>query len=273
MASPKKDYAAIAAAAIYRPGETDNPSSQRKPKILVYSRNKKGKSTFTATAPRILIADPEWGASQQKKTNPHVWPINRWSDMDDFYNFIRTNPDCPSCKEKHKFDWAGIDGMTRLSNFALKHVMKIEENRSLDRIPGLVQQRDYGKAGELMKDMMAQFHTLNLGVVYTAQERQDAPYSGDEDDDAEEAVVSYVADLPKGVRAAINSVVDVIGRLYVVMIDKDGVSTPQRRLWIGESMQYDTGYRSEHALPKMLKVPTVPRLDRLIRTGSANVPK
>lgn len=273
----RKNYAEIAAAAIYRPADpaATNPALNRKKKILVYSRNKKGKSTFCASAGKnVLFADPEWGVSDMKEKNPHVWPIKQWSDMDDFYKFLRGNGKCPICPDKHGFEYAAIDGMTKLANMSLKHVMKIAEERDLDRIPGMVQQRDYGKSGELMKDMMSQFHTMDLGVIYTAQERQDAPFTGDEDDEAEDATVSYVPDLPKGVRGALTSLVDVIGRIYIVNVDdKEGVSQPQRRLWIGPSIQYDTGYRSDFVLPSMVKLPSIPKLERLMATGSVRIPK
>jgi hypothetical protein len=79
----------------------------------------------------------------------------------------------------------------------------------------------------------------------------------------------YVPDLPKGVRGMVNSLVDVIGRIYVVKIeDASGTAKAQRRLWIGESLKYDTGYRSDHKLPDYIAAPTVPKLVRAIRTGS-----
>lgn len=75
----------------------------------------------------------------------------------------------------------------------------------------------------------------------------------------------FIPDLPKGVRGAANSIVDVIGRLYVVKNDE---GKAERRLWIGESLKYDTGYRSDFVLEDMVKNPTVPKLVRLIRTGA-----
>lgn len=268
-----RDYAKIAAASIYLPADEDSPANKRKPKILVYSKNKKGKSRLASTAGHhTLFADPEWGVAKMKKRNPHTWPIREWRDMDPFYKFLRnggtcTIPNCPYGGKGHPFEWAAIDGMTKLSNLALKHVMKIQEERDLDRVVGMVQQRDYGRAGELMKDMMHQFHNLDLGVIYTAQERQDSPFTGDEDDDSEAPTASYVPDLPKGVRGQLTSVVDVIGRLYIVKVDVRGEEKAQRRLWIGPSMQYDTGYRSDYELPEMVKVPTIPKLVQLMADG------
>ena len=199
-----------------------------------------------------------------KKKDPHVWHIEKWEELDDVTNFLRF--------EKHDYQWVCLDGLTKISNMSLKYVMKLQEEKSLDRIPGLVQQRDYGKSGELMKDLLTRFHNMPLGVVYTAQERQDGAYDDSDDDDSEEAEVAYIPDLPRGVRGVANSLVDVIGRLYVVRLDSEPPKA-ERRLWIGESVKYDTGYRSDFVLPDMIRNPTVPKLVRLMRTGRATAPK
>jgi hypothetical protein len=144
-------------------------------------------------------------------------------------------------------------------------VMKVQEERSLTRIPGFVEQRDYGKSGELMKDMLVRFHNLPMGIIFTAQERQVEAADSEEDEDMENLPSAYVPDLPKGVRGAANAIVDVIGRIYVAKNDEE---KPERRLWLGESARYDTGYRSEFVLPDYIRNPTVPKLVRLMRTGS-----
>lgn len=265
----EKDYRKVAAAKMYRPGEIE-----RQPKILVYGRNKKGKTTFGTSAgiDRTIVVDPEYGASEMKTKNPHVWPIDKWAEMDDFIEWFRNVNECPKCKPTHSFDWVCVDGLTRLGNMALKHVGKLEEERSLTRIPGLLDpRRDYNKAGELMKDMLVRFHNMHdVGVVYTAQERMQETMDSEEDEDSGESEVMYVPDLPKGVRGHANSLVDVIGRLYVVRIDSDMGEPPkkQRRLWIGDSLKYDTGYRSDFELPDYLRAPTVGKLVRLMREGT-----
>lgn len=258
MAAPTKDYVSIAAKKIQRPANI-----QREPRFHIYARQKKGKTTFAMSAgiEQTLILDPEHGTDEFKTKNPHVWPISQWSDVDEAYQFLKSG--------KHDYRWACVDGLTRFNNMALKHVMKIQEDRSLDRIPGLVQQRDYGKSGELMKEMLINFHNMReLGVIFTSQERMVEGTDSEEDEDAEESEVQFVADLPKAVKNMVNSLVDVIGRLYVVKVDQDDKTVAQRRLWIGESLKYETGYRSDYTLPDQLKNPTVTRLVRLMREGS-----
>lgn len=251
-----KDYAAIAASHIIRPAE-----AKRFPKFLIYSRNKKGKTTFglSAGVERTLVLDPERGTAEMRTKNPNVWPIERWEDYDDAYNYLRY--------EKHPYQWVLVDAMTKVNNICLKHVMKTQEEKSLDRIPGFVQKQDYGKSGELMKDLINRFHNMPMGVIFTANERMETAFDSEEDSEVEtsENPVAYIPDLPKAVRASVNSVVDVIGRLYVV---KDIEDKPERRLWIGDSVKYDTGYRSDFELPPYLSKPTIPKLVRLIRTGS-----
>lgn len=264
-AQPQKDYAALYAEKMHRPAEI-----KRMPNLLVYGRNKKGKTHFTTSVgvDNILIADPEGGTDEMKQKNPHVWPIERWEDMDDFYMFCRHVNLCTKCEPHHKFRWAGVDGMTRISNMSLKYIMRLEDEKSMMRTPGIVAPRDYGKAGELVKDMLVKFHNLPLGTVFTAQERQVEAVDSEEDDEFEEVSSAYVPDLPKGARASLNSIVDVIGRIYVVRTESD---KKERRLWVGDSAKYDTGYRSDFVLPDYIANPTIPKLISLMRTGQ--IPK
>lgn len=254
-----KDYAAVAKQRITRPSEI-----KRYPKFLIYARNKKGKTTFgiSAGVDKTLVIDPEHGTDEMKSKNPHVWHIERWEDLDDVYNYLRYSD--------HPYQWVVVDGLTKISNMALKYVMKLQEEKSLDRIPGMVQQRDYGKGGELMKDLLTRFHNLPYGVVFTAQERMEEAFDSEEDEDAGDGGAAFVPDMPKGVRGVANSLVDVIGRLYVVR-DEDGKA--ERRLWVGESIKYDTGYRSDFVLPDTIPTPTIPKLVRLMRTGTATTKK
>ncbi|AVR56953.1 RecA-like DNA recombinase [Microbacterium phage Triscuit] len=256
----KLDYAALAAKHITRPKD-----ATRYPKFLIYGRNKKGKSTFALSGgiENTLVLDPEDGTDEMRSSNPHVWKITRWEDLDDVVNYLKY--------AEHQYKWVSVDGLTRYANMALKYVMRVQEERSLDRQPGMVQLKDYGKAGELMKDFLTRLHNLPLGVIFTAQERMVEASDSEEDEDAGGEDALFIPDLPKGVRSYVNSIVDVIGRIYVVKNEE--TEQYERRLWIGESLKYDTGYRSDFPLPQYLAKPTAPRLTRLIRTGSPNVPK
>lgn len=262
-----KNYKEIAARKISTPRERVENRKQnnikRPPRLFVYSRNKKGKTTFSSTAPNVIIADPEHGTDQMLESDVPSWEITRWEDIDELYQYLKMGD--------HPYEWVSLDGGTRMHNMALRWVMRMEEERSLTRQPGLVQQRDYGRAGEMFKGMLHNFDSLNMGVIFTCNERQEAGRDEAEDDeDSEDMAVSYVPDLPRGARASINSIVDVIGRLYVVRVDdpkNEGKKIIQRRLWIEPHPSYDTGYRSDYVLPPYVKNPTVPRMVRLIQQG------
>lgn len=262
-----KNYAAIAKRKISKPSQRT-----RHPRFHIYGGNKKGKTWFTATAPRNLIVDPEQGTDQMTKQDPDTWPISRWEDFNDVYNYARSGD--------HPYEFFTLDGMTKINNLGLRYIMRVQEERDLERRPGIIDRRDYFKSGELVKGMLTNFFNLPYGLILTSHERQVAPDGGSsrddeneetqEDDEVEQVSAKWVADLPKGVRGHVNSLVDVIGRIYVVRVDVDGSKKSQRRLWIGESEKYDTGYRSNFGpLPDMIKYPTVPKLTRLIRTGSS----
>lgn len=259
MAGKSKDYAAIAKKKLTKPSK-----ASRKPKLHIYGGHKKGKTTFCMSAGigNVVILDPEHGTDPFKKKDPDVWHVGEWAEVDEFYQWVRTGD--------HNFEWIALDGLTKLSAMALRYVMKVAEERNLDRQPGMVDRRDYGKAGELMRQMLTNFHNLPYGVIYTSHERMiEADFDSEDDEDAEDAAAMFVPDLPKGVRGMVNTLVDVIGRIYVVNVEVKGETKKQRRLWIGESVKYDTGYRSDYApLPDMVKVPTVPKLVRLLETGS-----
>lgn len=248
-----KDYASIAKSRIKRPAEFTSL-----PKFLIYGRNKKGKTYFGCSAgiEKTLILDPERGTSRMKVKNPHVWPIGKWEDMDDALGYLRT--------EGHPYEWVCVDGLTRLSNMALRYVMKLAEERSLDRQPGMVQLKDYGKSGELMREMLTSFYNLPLGVVFTAQERMIDSQDSEEDEEVEDSAMMFVPDLPKGVKGMAESLVDVIGRIYTLKIlpdvGSDDKPKVQRRLWVGDSVKYTTGYRSDFVLPDYIVSPTIPRL-------------
>lgn len=260
------DYLAIAKQRGHRPAKKDHF-----PRILVYGRNKKGKTTFSLSAgvEKTLIVDPEKGTDLMVAKNPHVWPVTKWEDMQEVWGALRTGQLSPATlgtgKEKEPFEWVAIDGLTKINNMALKFVGKKAEERDLDRQPGMVDRRDYNKSGELMKDMLNNFHGLKMGVIFSAQERMTTLDSGDHDEDTE--TTYFIPDLPAGVRGAVNGLVEVIGRIYVVKVETKAGPRAQRRLQIGVHERYDTGYRSDYVLPDMIKNPTIPKLVSLLRTG------
>jgi hypothetical protein len=168
------------------------------------------------------------------------------------------------------FDWVSVDGLTKINNYALHYVRHKREESNLETRPGMIDRRDYFKSGELMKQMLASFHTLPMNVIYTAQERT---IGGNSDDEDTEDPLLQVPELPQGVRGSVNSLVEVIGRLYVATAEfknPEGglpIEKKQRRLWIGLHDSYDSGYRSDYILPEFIRNPTIPKLVSLMLEG------
>lgn len=272
--SKRRDFLAIAAERCIRPADMDESYS-----FLIYGRNKRGKSTFALSGgvDETLLVDPEGGTKTMRDSNPYVWPIYKWADLDEVWGALRTGKLSPNHIKQGEsstpFKIVAPDGLTKLNNICLKHVMKVQEDRDLDRQPGFVQQRDYGKSGELMKEFFGKFHNLPMIKVYTCQERMvvgNEQWTDNDDEEPEdEAEVTWVPDLPKGVRADIEGLVDVIGRIYTKKVEVKGKPKIQRRMQIGINEGLDTGYRSDFDLPDMIKYPKIPKLVTLMSTGKA----
>lgn len=276
---PSKDYAAIARAKI------TNAGSGRMPRYLVYGRNKKGKTRFCATAPHVLICDPEDGTIAEKKLNPEVWHITQWTDLDEVYNFVKSGGKSP--KTGQPYQWIALDGMSRMLGMAVDFVNAQIGEKDLTKKPtDQDQRRLYGRANKMIEAMLHNFHSLrNVGLIFTASERvieiENMEDLG-EDEEAAPSSFQYVPDLSPGARAPLNQVVDLIGRIYVVrgefevkrrvkvgdkVVLRTSKTTTQRRLFVAPHEMYDTGYRSGYTLPDFLAEPTVASVGRALREG------
>jgi hypothetical protein len=264
----KKNYSEIARKTIRQPG------SQRMPRLLVYGRNKKGKTHFGNTAPDVLTIDPDDNPIAVKP----LWPMDKWEDINDAYLYLRSGD--------HPYKWINMDGVTKIYHYALKFVMHQAEEMNITGQPVQVGKQHYGRANQKFQDMLDNFHSLrNMGIVFTAQEKM-VPVaemdSMEDDEDSTPVTYQYIVDLPKGARSAVNSIVDLTGRIYVVKaspeepfirkVRRNGEViteeyTRQRRLLIGPDDMYETGYRSEHLLPDYIKNPTVAKVVRALQEG------
>lgn len=246
----------------------------RMPRLLVYGRNKKGKTHFGNTAPDVLSIDPD---DQPEALRP-LWPLKKWEDLNEAYLYLRSGD--------HPYKWVNLDGVTRMYSYAMRWVMKQNEERAraMDKQPDLKKIQHYGRANDIFETMLHNFHSLrDIGIIITAQEKMVGVTELDDntdDDDYEPTTYQYIVALPKGARAPLNAMVDLTGRIYVVSgeferrVKREGKwvteeYTKQRRLLIGPNDMYETGYRSKygHVLPDIIIDPTVAKVVRALRTG------
>jgi len=274
MATAKKDYAAIAKAKIVKP-----QSSKRMPRVLVYARSKKGKTRLGTSAPGVLVIDPEQGTDYETKANPDVWNLTSWEELsNEIYPYLRSG--------QHEYKWISLDGLTAIYDMALNFVRSQDEEIDLNRKPDQVKIQDYGKANKLVGGLLYNLHALSqVGIIITAQERMiEVKNTDDSDDDIENSAYMFVPDLPKGIRGVVESIVDVIGRVYTVngTVEKKvrskadpskiivkQVEGTERRLWVSPHPLYSTGYRSGFILPDYISNPTIPRLITAMKEGKA----
>lgn len=269
------DYTAIAAKHIRKP-------SVKPPRILVYGKNKKGKTHLCATAPDVLIIDPEDGTTFTRD-GVDVWPVEKWTDLNEVYQALAHGIKSPTTGRPYQ--WVALDGCTRFANMALRYtlmsVSQYSEERDLNTKPVTIRIQDYGQAGEMFKGMVLNFHTLPQGIIFTAQERVEENTDGVEEADDDEGTPSAfrVADVPRGCRSTLNATVDVIGRIYTQKVNetykarlKSGEIVErerdviQRRLWVSPHPSYDTGYRSLTTnVPDYFVNPTVETIQTTLR--------
>lgn len=272
------DYAAIAAKHIRKPG-------QKPPRILVYGRNKKGKTHLCTTAPNVLVLDPEDGTTFTRE-DLDVWPITQWTDLNEVYQALAHGIVSPTTGKP--YDWVALDGCTRFANMALRYSLmatsQYTEERDLNSKPMQIQQRHYGSAGELFKGMVLNFHTLPQGLIFTAQERVEEGGDEDDNDELEGGASLRVSDMPRACRSTLNATVDVIGRIYTKsvtktvrgrtaggeVIERERTSI-ERRLWLAPHASYDTGFRSLRPdVPNYIVNPTIPDLLTHLGKGISN---
>jgi hypothetical protein len=216
--------------------------------MLVYGPNKKGKTRFAATAPKLLIADiDEKGTKSIRHSSAAVFHARAWEDIVYLYWFLKGG--------KHDYESFAVDTLTGLQDMCMKHVLKEAEDRDPNRDPALASMREWGKVGLLIKPLLLNLRNLPMHTIFIAQER----IIGEDEDDM------HVPDLSPSVRVRAMASVDVIGRIYqgqtrtVDKKRKKEVKTWETRMLVGPHEEYITGDRSGN-LPRIVRQPTIEKV-------------
>jgi hypothetical protein len=212
-------------------------------RILVFGPNKKGKTRFAATGPKVLIVDiNEKGTRSVRGYEAHVFHAESWADVVYAYWFLKSG--------EHEFETVVIDTATQMQHACMKQVLKEAEDRDPYKDPHTPSQREWLKVAELMKPMILNFRNLPMHCIFLAQERSV---------DNEEGENERVPDLSPGSRGTLMASVDVIGRVFQkeVRVVKNG---KEAKRWdtfmlVGPHDTYPTGNRM--GLPRIIRNPTV----------------
>lgn len=215
-------------------------------RILVYGRNKKGKTVFGATGPKPFILDiDEEGTRSAYGSGAFVYEASSFDEAVWAYWYMKEG--------NHKYKTFVVDTITALHKAALRKVMKESEERDPTKEPGTASQRDWGRANNLVNNLLIDMRNLPMHVVFLAQERVVA------DEDEEEPSL-HTVDLPNGARGTALGCVGIIGRIYLKEVKTKGKKTKwEGRLLVAPHDEYDTGTRVK-SLPRIVRQPTMPKI-------------
>lgn len=217
-------------------------------KLLLYGRNGQGKTRIACTAPKPLVLDCNEKGTKSVRKYPDVEVLHckKWADVVFAYWMLREGD--------HPYESVVVDTLTGMQGLCIKQILKEAEDRDPTKDPKVMNQREWGKLAELMKEQLLNFRNLPLHVVFTAQQR----IIDDPDTEARE----IVPDLSPGGRGPATACVEIIGHVYqkevrgVSKRTKREVSTWETRLLVGPHEEYITKDRTG-ALPRIMRNPTV----------------
>jgi len=217
--------------------------SKRPLRIGVYGKPGVGKTTFCASAPKVLIIDcGEEGTMSIKDTGVDVYYIKEFEDINLVYWFL--------AKGTHEYQTVAIDTITSLQAMGLKYVLHEASDLDLTKDPAMADRRDWGKLNILMQDIITNFRNLPMHIIFTAHERTK------EEEDGEIEVYPLMT---PGVRSHFEGMVDIIGRLYTREMEVNGKRKVVRRMLVGPHDRYISKSRSKK-LGRIIKDPTFPSI-------------
>jgi phage nucleotide-binding protein len=229
------------------------PASEAKGplKIVVYGRNKQGKTWFAGSSElkTLMIDCNEKGQETlADRDNVFVYHLNSWAEENDLYWWIKT--------AKHDYEVIVVDTVSSLAQLCMKHVMReAAHDSSID--PAMPNKQHWGKVAQLMSTFLTDWRNLPYHVIFLAQERK---WIEENDEDGEEGVLIEVTpSLSKAPLQTLLSVVGTIGRIYVRETEREGKKVFEHRMLLGPHERYSGGTRIK-GLPRVMREPTLQRI-------------
>jgi hypothetical protein len=251
MAKKKGNKTVEAGAARFAKGIKSVDEASPYLKCLVYGRNGSGKTRFAASGPNCLIIDinEEGTRSAAGWSEADVREVRTFDDVAHGYWYLKAG--------NHEYETVAIDTVTALQQAAIRKVLGDQEDRDPTREPSMPDKRTWGRAGQLVNQLVLDFRNLPMHVVFLAQERII-------DDEDGEGNPFHTPDLPAGTRGTLMGSVGVMGRIYgreVKVKNKKGKRSTkwEDRMLVGPHEDYDTKDRTNQ-LGRIVRNPTMPQV-------------
>jgi hypothetical protein len=223
--------------------------------MVLYARNKIGKTQFACSSNlRTLIIDCNERGYDTVKDLPNVdvYEATRWEDVDPIYWHLR--------KGDHPYEVIVIDTITMLMSMGIKWVLKDDIDRDMSRDPLLPNRPVYLKNGEILKDAIIKFRNLPYHIIFCAQEK-----TSTEDDEEGNTMIETHPELSPAPRSVLLSATNLIGRMYVAEVEKNGKKKMERRILLAARPRYAAGGRFPMLRPiERLKEPPHPNLQDIL---------
>jgi hypothetical protein len=199
-----------------------------KPSILmmVYGQGGVGKSTFTATAPKPIMADCENGSKYFGLRGIHmdVALIQSWADIQEFYKAVRES----------EYDTVIVDPIGELMEKLKIHIINSKEKKWV-QYDGSLTMAGWGEMKERMRMFVKSIKDLNKHMIIVAHV---------EEKDDEGKLIKRPRIMTK-ISEELIALVDVVGFMEVVrQVGADGETIDKRIIRVSPSEKYESKDRT-----------------------------
>jgi len=195
------------------------PGKQRKYRCYVfYGPAGTGKTTLASTFPGpIAMGDfrDQGDDSISDVDDLEVYQIETWDDAETFYWQAKKGKLKDSAGKPFKPETLVIDTATNWQQMCIEHVLEMKKKKSSKMAGdwGSMTKQEWGEVASLMKQWLALYKSLEMNIVFLAQQRV---FNADEDEGSDSELTPEVgARLSPSVKDALNAAADVIGSTFV----------------------------------------------------------
>lgn len=173
--------------------------------LMLYGKQKVGKTSFAVQAPRALVMAFELGGNALSGIN--LVPIPKWSDFKSYLSQLRR------ANIRDKFDTIVIDTVSIAWSLCEKYICQQAEVNELREIPW---GQGWNRVKEEFQEALREITMLGYGLILICHSKEkQSEYTDGEGN----AIVAVEPDLPKNAYNICNAICDIIGYINVEFPD------------------------------------------------------